>query len=335
MTSAAKAGRDGDPLDSAFEIQFRGRRVEVAVRAPQDGGDAATVDEVMAALESAPLDTVTKARVEAAVRKANGGAVSVGEVEAPPGLLRPWFIQVSPDGLAAYVVPVSPVEGAVPPAEKKTGTAQPSADSHAAMEEDEWAEAEAEVEDDEAPEELVSAVLLGEMLAEAGVTTGIQGDVLQSFESPRALTEICCLARGRAATPGRDAEIDFAFDTESSRATVRRDDGRIDYHGAMTELYVEAGEVLAKRRPPVEGEPGMDVRGRAVPPPSVRERALEQIVGRGAEVRAGDTLVAVEAGRPVSKAGHVEVVPVYEVERDLNYSVGSIEFSDDVVVRGA
>ena len=87
MTSAAKAGRDGDPLDSAFEIQFRGRRVEVAVRAPQDGGDAATVDEVMAALASAPLDTVTKARVEAALASASDVHAAGITVDARRGVV--------------------------------------------------------------------------------------------------------------------------------------------------------------------------------------------------------------------------------------------------------
>ena len=56
-------------------------------------------------------------------------------------------------------------------------------------------------------------------------------------------------------------------------------------------------------------------------------------IGRNTEIQ-GENLVATTSGRALLNGDRIDVVPVYEVPRDLDYSVGNIEFGGDVMVRG-
>ncbi|MSQ61716.1 MAG: DUF342 domain-containing protein [Dehalococcoidia bacterium] len=57
------------------------------------------------------------------------------------------------------------------------------------------------------------------------------------------------------------------------------------------------------------------------------------MLGAGTELD-GDTIVSSFAGRPLFKQGRIEVLPVYEVSGDLDFSVGKITFLGDVIIRG-
>ena len=96
---------------------------------------------------------------------------------------------------------------------------------------------------------------------------------------------------------------------------------------------MDEGSVLATRRPPVEGTAGMDVLGQTLEPRPLKDPALDPLAGQNTEVR-GDSLVATQPGRPTMRGDRIDVLPVYEVAGDLDYSVGNIEFAGDVVVRG-
>ena len=328
MALGADAPPRGDALDRGFDISYRGRAVQVTVHA----GCAATVDEVATALESTPLDTFARERVEAAVEGQAGEPVDVGEVEAPPGATDDWVVRLSPDSLAAYVVPAPLPESEAPAHPDASNAAVLPTDGEAGEERKQSANPAAPDEDQPA-DGMISVGVLRERLEAAGVTSGIIEDVVQDFDPPRPPLDICCVARGEAPTIGQDARIRFAFETDPQVKPVQRRDGSFDYHATALERFVEAGAVLATHQPPVPGMPGRDVLGRELDPPTVRDEPLSALAGRGTEVQ-GETLIATEAGRPSLTGDRVEVSPVFEVAGDLDYSVGNIEFSDDVVVRG-
>ena len=294
-----------------------------------------TVDEIAAALASTPLDAFARELVETAVEGQAGQPVCVGEVEAPPGAMDGWFVKLSPDRLAAYAVPAPLPESEAPaPSDPSNAAARPPDGAEGeAGEQREQPVNPATPDEDQAADGLVSADVLRERLEAAGVTSGIIEDVLRDFDPPRPLLDVSCVARGEAPTIGQDASISFAFDRDPQFNPVERQDGSFDYHATAIERFVEAGAVLATRQPPVPGMPGRDVLGRELDPPIVRDEPLSALAGRGTEVQ-GETLIATEAGRPSLTGNRVEVSPVYEVAGDLDYSVGNIEFSGNVVVRG-
>ena len=65
----------------------------------------------------------------------------------------------------------------------------------------------------------------------------------------------------------------------------------------------------------------------------MRDETLDSLAGENTEVR-GSELVATSPGRPVVRGSRIDVLPVFAVEGDLDYSVGNIDFAGDVTVRG-
>ena len=322
MTPPPDAPDGAGPADS-FEIGYSGPTVWLIVHPPNGAGSAVTAAEVLAALCSSPLEGVDVIRVKTAVQRQTGEAVQLGEVDAPSDV-DGWFLQLSPDSLAAYLVPSPP-----PPLADTPETVEAPARGDDAGEEDAGEEAVAEP----LPAALVDEAALRDRLTVAGVTHGLLDDVLANFQPARVLADICCVARGRPPVSGRDAKIRYTFDCEQKLRPVEGEGGRVDHHSTATDRFVEAGAVLAERQLPKEPASGIDVRGREVPSSAIRDRPLDQLTGRGTRVE-GETLVAPESGRPLLKGGRVDVVPTYDVPGDLDYSVGNIDFSGEVVVHG-
>ena len=342
MTPPPAAPDGAGPADS-FEIGYSGPTVWLIVHPPNGAEPAVTAEEVLAALRSSPLEGVDVIRVKTAVQRQTGEAVPLGEVDAPSDV-DGWFIQLSPDSLAAYLVPSPPPpladtpETLEAPARGDDASEEDAGDEDAGDEDAGDEDAGDEDAGDEAaagppPQSLVDEAALRDRLTAIGVTHGLLDDVLANFQPARVLTDICCVARGRPPVSGRDAKIRYTFDSEPKFRPVEGEGGRVDHRSVATDRFVEAGAVLAERQPPKEPASGIDVCGREVPSSAVRDKPLAQITGRGTRVE-GETLVATESGRPLLKGGRVDVVPTYDVPGDLDYSVGNIDFSGEVVVHG-
>lgn len=315
-----------DPVDGQFELAYEGRAAFLTVHAAQGGGNPVRTDEIFAALKGSPLDYHDTARVVAAVKDPRGQPVFIGEVKAPPEVTDGWFVKLSSDSLAAYVVP-APIR----PPQADASPPQPETSAQAG---DDASNPE-EAPDAKPDVAIVSTEMVRAALAEHGVTTGILDDALASFTPPRPLAAVTLVARGQPPTPGEDAHIEFQFELnrDARSKPVELEDGRVDYYAAPVQRYVEANAVLVVRRPPVEGTPGVDVLGTPLPPPVVKDEPLAVLIGQGTEVR-DDTLVAAIAGRPVLQGERVEVLPIFTVQKDLDFSVGNIDFVGDVVITG-
>ena len=96
------------PQNGDFDVLYRGRSVELVVRPPGPDGRPVTADQVLAALEDSPLDTIPTPHVQAAVTKRSSLPVSLGDVEVPAGSMDPCVIKLALNNLAAYAVPSSP-----------------------------------------------------------------------------------------------------------------------------------------------------------------------------------------------------------------------------------
>jgi len=232
-------------------------------------------------------------------------AVFAAAREAPPAPVvvaelrfepgEPWVIKVAPSGMAAYVVP-APV-----------------------------------AEDEDAP--VVTADDLRRALADAKLTHGVQEEAVSSFEGGRALDGPVLVARGEPAVNCRQAEVTYLFDTAPSIAPSEHGDGAIDYRSLVIQRCVAAGAPLARRTAPVEGKNGRDVFGKEIVVVRVRDHPLSKHQGKGTAAE-GETLVATQAGRPVLAGERVEVLPYYDVKKDVDFSVGNIDFSGDVIIHG-
>jgi len=288
------------PDASRFQLAIRGTSVELVVYPQPEGGRAVNAGEVCAALGDFPLDSYQSDRVYAAVKAPSGAAVVVGRIEAADESGEGWAVKVSPSRIAAFAIPLveedaSAAESMGPP--------------------------------------FIDEASLRERLASLGVTYGLLDDVLAGFASGQPLESVVLVASGTPAESGRNALVELTFDANPQITPVQQEDGSVDYRAAVVTRFVEAGAVLATRRPPEQGQPGRDVLGTELPARPVLDRSLVPYRGKGTEIQ-GDTLVATSAGRPVVRGEKVEVLPVYEVRADVDFSVGNIDFIGDVVIGG-
>ena len=313
MSHSGEAPPDGTALPTAFSIDYQGLLVDLTVFPRAPGADPVDHAEVVAALRRAPIDRFSEATVIAAIESAQGTPVNVAEIAPPSTTTVGWFIQVSPDRLAAYAVPLPDEETAAAldtPSDKGEKTTRPLASGP-----------------------LVSASALRDALATQGVAVGLLEDPLGAFAPPRNLTVITCLARGEEPV-GRDAELVYGFDPDPKFAPVDAGESRVDFRTLLRARFIEEGTTLVTYHPPVPAAPGQDVFGESIPAPKkVVDADLAALCGDGTALR-GDTLIATRPGRPVRHERRIDILELFEVERDLDYSVGDLHFPGDIVIRG-
>ncbi len=243
-----------------------------------------------------PLDEYQRDAVRQALSAGGPDPVRFGLI-APPdeaAAERPFFIKIPRDNMSAWAVP--------------GGGGQPA-----------LAELEA-------------------ALAEAGVTWGIDRHAIEhAAEAP--LAQPVLLARGTEGAPSRDASVEYLFSDEDEMADMRplvREDGTVDYRELNPMYTVQPGTVVGRYLPAVDGEPGRNVFGQqladVVPG---RVTPAERFAGRDVQVaNNGVDLVATKAGRPVREGARIDIIEVYAVVGDIDYSTGNVDFKGEVYVSG-
>lgn len=185
-----------------------------------------------------------------------------------------------------------------------------------------------------------SAPTLDELLAllqHARVVHGIQVELLEKLqrqlaggESPKAPVAV---AQGTPPAPGRDGSFEFLVGLGSGEDT----EGAIDFRERRRFTRVKCGERVALWRPALEGKPGRGVDGSRLEPrpvtqvPFARGENVElvPVADGGIEIRA-----AIDGVTSVERGNRVAVTDVLRIEGDVDYSVGNIETSGMVVIRG-
>jgi predicted RNA-binding protein Jag len=243
-----------------------------------------------------PLDDYQREAVREAVADASGRAVRIGRITPPEqaNLEAPAFVKIADDGMSAWLAPAS--------------GAPASADE------------------------------LFDLLAAAGVEWGINEEAVAALAG-RELTEPVLAARGTESTPSRDAAVEYLFSENDDGEALHprlREDGSVDHRDLRPMYTVPPGTIVGRYIPAVSGQPGRDVFGREREPakPGL-ETPAERFAGRDVRVAEnGIDLVATRAGRPVRQNARIDIVEVYTVEGDVDYSTGNVDFNGDVYVMG-
>jgi len=107
-------------------------------------------------------------------------------------------------------------------------------------------------------------------------------------------------------------------------------DEPVDYYNRSRYVMVETGDVLGRRVPPTYGEDGVDVRGKILPAKPGREvrHTLDDSIlidGKGQYVAQTTGLLRVEGER-------ISISPVLEVNQDVDFGTGNIDFDGDVEI---
>lgn len=162
---------------------------------------------------------------------------------------------------------------------------------------------------------------------------GINENAIEAFLKEREYGKQYILAQGKKPVEGRDASLEYLFDTENRAMPKVKEDGTVDFYDLDNISHVKEGDVVARITKEVEGVPGMDVYGNILSPRKVERKIFRY--GRNLKVSDdGLSLISMINGHVTLDGDRVSVSNTYTVPADVNLSVGNIDYDGDVVVSG-
>ncbi|MBH5316615.1 DUF342 domain-containing protein [Paenibacillus sp. GSMTC-2017] len=170
-----------------------------------------------------------------------------------------------------------------------------------------------------------------------GVVHGLKMDVIdQLSKNPLAFCrEQTLVAQGKNSVPGTDGFIRYAFDIDNGGHKPSEDtEGKIDLKEVTQLKNAKRGQLIAELVEPQAGPAGMSVTGDVIEPKygkRVRFKVGKNVVMNGEQTA---LYAAIDGLITLTDKGKINVFPVYEVNGDVNYSVGNIDFVGTVVIRG-
>lgn len=143
------------------------------------------------------------------------------------------------------------------------------------------------------------------------------------------------IAMGKHPTDGKDGRIqtNVNFD-DSDKRPKELADGSVDYKDVVQLNNARKGQLIAQRIPPTDGIPGMTVTGEEVPGKKGKDVRFK--IGKNVVVDPEHRAMyaAIDGLVTQTDKDKINVFPVYEVNGDVDYNTGNIDFVGTVVVRG-
>lgn len=165
----------------------------------------------------------------------------------------------------------------------------------------------------------------------AGVTEGlIQVAIEEAVRFPGTPQVI---AEGKPPQKGEDARLEWHVDPRPTGLPLIMENEKVDFHSLNLVQNVAKDQLLVTKIPATRGTPGVNVEGRVLEPTPGRDIPLPG----GQNVYAdpeGLRLFASVAGHVVTHGNRVNVLPVFEIKGNVDYSTGDVHFVGTVVVRG-
>jgi uncharacterized protein (DUF342 family) len=144
------------------------------------------------------------------------------------------------------------------------------------------------------------------------------------------------IGKGTNATEGQSGYIKYIFDLDNEdKKPLELEDGKVDYKQVISLHNVKKGQLIGQRFLATEGNPGKAVTGEALFAKAGKEVRFK--IGKNVVTDADQmALYSAIDGMVVKTArDKVNVFPIYEINGDVDYSIGNIDFIGTVVIRGS
>ncbi|MDO4785386.1 MAG: FapA family protein [Fretibacterium sp.] len=170
-------------------------------------------------------------------------------------------------------------------------------------------------------------------LSQKGVVFGIDDSAIAALVADRPLDDSTVVAQGTPPRDGQHARIELLVDPE--RPPEVAEDERVDHWSRSTLVSVLKGQEIAVKHPAVPGVDGTTVIGSPIRTAAVKDVSFP--AGDGLETAEGNelSLVAAVDGQLAWKNRKLTVVPEIEISGDVDFGVGSIDFTGTVRIKGA
>lgn len=185
------------------------------------------------------------------------------------------------------------------------------------------------------PEETVDLEKLMETIRKAKIVHGIDYDALRQFCKEPVENVPILIAKGDPPKDGEPGKIVFEITTTSSREYITKD--KIDFREfpVQRRILVKRGQKIATILPPTEGVPGKNVYGETVP--AKRGEEAKVVLGKNVALdEEGRYIVSTAEGllKVDAEKNFIEVSEYLEIDGDVDYTTGNIDFPGSVLVKG-
>lgn len=171
-----------------------------------------------------------------------------------------------------------------------------------------------------------------EALQKQGLRYGVKEEIIDRFLQERNYCTYYRIAEGIAPVEGKDAVLQYFFNTEPDSKPKLLKDGSVDFFNLNTISQCQEGDVLAQLTREVPGRPGINVLGEPVRPREVKKFVLKY--GKNILVSEDKTsLISKVNGHVLLVEGKVIVSSSYEVE-NVDVSTGNVVYDGNVQVSG-
>ena len=177
------------------------------------------------------------------------------------------------------------------------------------------------------PAVALQAQMLEEAIATLGICTGIdQGEIQrlsQAFSDGKLEPGFHLIASGEAAQPGRDAQLDILVSLPEPNPVTRP-------------MEVRTHQRVARRIPPTEGKPGLDLLGNVLP--AYRGLNLAAYAGANLWVEhegESEIFYAGEDGALKINGDELAVIRLLKLNGDVNFRTGNLSFNGQVFIDGS
>lgn len=165
-----------------------------------------------------------------------------------------------------------------------------------------------------------------------GVKVEVKPEDIEVFFKNRQYCYSLVLAKGIPPVEGKDAEIEYFFNTNPNTRPALNEDGSVDFKKLEAISRCTVGQVVATLTPEVQGKKGMRVTGEPVLPRDVRSMKLK-FANNISLSPDGLSLISNVDGHVSLVDDKVFISDVYEVV-DVGPATGNIEYSGNVLVKG-
>ncbi len=264
------------------------------VTPPVGKGRRASESQAFERLEQRAVRNYDEALVKEAVRRASGEYVKVGEFIANPANDALLTVDITDQEMKAFVQLTPPGPGGC---------------------------------------DLSKDAILA-FLRNNRVVYGIIDEAVQALEDRPRYREPVLVAEGTRPQNGRDAGVQFNFETDKSKLKLKEaSDGRVNWKELGLIQNVVAGQPLARRLPPENGQAGRTVTGKSIPAKNGKDAPPP--LGRNVHLADdGVTIVADINGQVTYIGGKINVEEILTVQGDVSLKTGNIMFLGTVIVQG-
>ncbi|MDR0997436.1 MAG: FapA family protein [Treponema sp.] len=166
------------------------------------------------------------------------------------------------------------------------------------------------------------------------VTYGINETAISQQVDKPVYHEPVTVAEGTRAVDGRDAYIQYNFETSRDKVRLRESsNGRVNFKDLNIIQNVVENQPLAVKIPAETGKDGTNIRGLLLPARDGKDISLP--LGKNVHLgEDGATIIADINGQVLVVNNKINVEPVYTVDGGVNLKSGNIEFLGTVIING-